>query len=209
MGDFTGWLGQGQRHDAFGDSFARRRDVRGRVLSTSNPSVPASMKRCCQRHTQVLAFSVARMISFVPTPWADNSTICARQTCFCGPFRSAAISTRRVWSVSGACNLVLPQFPCCRACTADVNQGETRIHIHGASSRVLDLALLRPAFTQSHTGHSDTRAPNHRGRTAANIGGMPGLPHFFPSCSQPLSARVARSPVAGSSGDSPSRGSPL
>ena len=26
----------------------------GRVLSTSNPSVPASMKLCCQRQTQVL-----------------------------------------------------------------------------------------------------------------------------------------------------------
>jgi hypothetical protein len=105
--------------------------------------------------------------------------------------------------------LVLPQSPCCWACTADVNQGETRIHVHGASSRVLDLSLLRPAFPQSHTGHSDTRAPNPRGGAATNIGGMPGLSHFFPSCSQPLSARVARSPVVGSSGDSPSRGSPL
>ena len=40
----------------------------GRVLSTSNPSVPASMKRCCHRHMQVLALPVARMISLVPTP---------------------------------------------------------------------------------------------------------------------------------------------
>ena len=30
------------------------------------------MKRCCQRHTQVLALPVARMISVVPTPWADK-----------------------------------------------------------------------------------------------------------------------------------------
>ena len=64
----------------------------GRVLSTSNPSVPASMKRCCQRHTQVLALPVARMISVVPTPYADSSTICARH------FRSAAISAKRLGS---------------------------------------------------------------------------------------------------------------
>ena len=70
----------------------------GRVLSTSNPSVPASMKRCCQRQTQVLDVPVTRMISLVPTPSADSSTICARQTCFCGLLRSPAIPTGRARS---------------------------------------------------------------------------------------------------------------
>jgi hypothetical protein len=39
---------------------------------------------------QVLALPVARMISVVPMPCADSSTICARHTCLCGLFRSAA-----------------------------------------------------------------------------------------------------------------------
>ena len=34
----------------------------GRVLSRSRPSAPASMNRCCQRHTAVLALAVRRMI---------------------------------------------------------------------------------------------------------------------------------------------------
>ena len=38
------------------------------------------------------------MISVVPTPSADKSTIWARQTCFCGLFRSVVIAVRRLWS---------------------------------------------------------------------------------------------------------------
>jgi len=49
----------------------------GRVLSISRPAAPASMKRRCQRQTQVLEVPVTRMISLVPTPSADSSTICA------------------------------------------------------------------------------------------------------------------------------------
>ena len=49
-------------------------------------------------------------------------------------------------AVAAGMKLVLPQSPCCPACTASVNQGETWIHVHGAQFRVLDLALLRPAF---------------------------------------------------------------
>ena len=57
-------------------------------MSRSKPSNPSSMKRSCQRQTQVLDLPVCRMIAFVPTPSAVNSTISARQTCFCGALRS-------------------------------------------------------------------------------------------------------------------------
>jgi Queuosine biosynthesis protein QueC len=55
-----------------------------RVLSRSSPSTPSSIKRSCQRQTQVLDFPVRLMISFVPTPSAVNSTIKPRQTLFSG-----------------------------------------------------------------------------------------------------------------------------
>ena len=42
----------------------------GRVLSRSSPSTPSCMNRSCQRHTQVLALPVRRMISAVPRPSA-------------------------------------------------------------------------------------------------------------------------------------------
>jgi hypothetical protein len=54
----------------------------GRVLSRSKPFAPATMKRSCQRQTQVLDLPVSRMMSWVPCPSADSSTIRARQTCF-------------------------------------------------------------------------------------------------------------------------------
>ena len=71
----------------------------GRVLSRSSPSKPSAAKRSCQRHTQVLDLPVRRMISIVPTPSALNSTISARQTCFCGVFRSLTSAVRRRRSV--------------------------------------------------------------------------------------------------------------
>ena len=65
----------------------------GRVLSRSSPSKPSSIKpssikRSRQRQTQLLDFPVRLMIAFVPTPSAVNSTISARQTCFCRALRS-------------------------------------------------------------------------------------------------------------------------
>jgi hypothetical protein len=42
------------------------------------------MNRSCQRRTQVFDLPVDAMIAPVPTPSADNSTIRARQTRFCG-----------------------------------------------------------------------------------------------------------------------------
>jgi hypothetical protein len=66
----------------------------GRVLSRGRPATPAVMKRSCQRQAAVLLTLARRMISAVPQPSAVNSTICARQTCFCGLFRSATIAAR-------------------------------------------------------------------------------------------------------------------
>src|SRR5665811_2176718 len=40
----------------------------GRVLSRNRLSKPPSMKRCCQRQTQVFDLALRRMISLVPSP---------------------------------------------------------------------------------------------------------------------------------------------
>ncbi|ESW76196.1 hypothetical protein X772_32360 [Mesorhizobium sp. LSJC280B00] len=76
----------------------------GRVLSRSSPSQPSAAKRSCQRHTQVFDLPVRRMISTVPTPSADRSTISARQTCFCGALRSLISAVRRERSVGETVN---------------------------------------------------------------------------------------------------------
>ena len=61
----------------------------GTRLVTKQGVEPVRRKRSCPaRQTQVLDLAVRRMISFVPTPSAVNSTISARQTCFCGALRS-------------------------------------------------------------------------------------------------------------------------
>jgi hypothetical protein len=70
----------------------------GRVLSRNRPSTPSSAKRSCQRQTQVFALPVRRMISTVPSPSAESSTISARQACFCGVLRSRTSASRRVRS---------------------------------------------------------------------------------------------------------------
>ena len=67
----------------------------GRVLSRRSPSTPSSMKRFCQRHTQVLSLPVSRSIPLVPTPLPVRRMIRARQTCFCGRLRSATIASRQ------------------------------------------------------------------------------------------------------------------
>ena len=72
----------------------------GRVLSRSSPSTPAVMNRSCQRQTATLLVPARRMISTVPWPSAVSSTIRARQTCFCGLFRSATTASRRARSAA-------------------------------------------------------------------------------------------------------------
>ena len=54
----------------------------GRVLSRNSPSIPSCAKRSCQRQMQVFDLPVRRMISAVPRPPAESSTISARQACF-------------------------------------------------------------------------------------------------------------------------------
>ena len=67
----------------------------GRVLSRTTPSTPSSMQRCCQRRTVGFDFPVRRMISIVPNPPADNSTILARHTSCCGVVRPTTKASNR------------------------------------------------------------------------------------------------------------------
>ena len=76
---------------------------------------------------------------------------------------------------AGGRNLALPQTPCCRSCTLRANQGDTWIHIRGVFFRVLDLAILRSAITQSDAGGPNTRARHHRGSATLDVGGMPSV----------------------------------
>ena len=88
MGRFPGRFPERQRDDALGRLAPSGLMREGRVLSRSSPSNPSSIKRSCQRQTQVFDLAVRRIIAFVPMPPAVNSTISARQTCFCGVLRS-------------------------------------------------------------------------------------------------------------------------
>jgi hypothetical protein len=78
----------------------------GRVLSRSSPSTPAVMNRSCQRQTATLLVPARRMISTVPWPSAVSSTIRARQTCFCGLFRSATTASRRARSAASTATMI-------------------------------------------------------------------------------------------------------
>ena len=88
MGRFPGRFRERQRDDALGRLDAQRLDARGTRLVAEQSIEALSIKRSCQRQTQVLDFPVRLMIAFVPTPSAVNNTISARQTCFCGALRS-------------------------------------------------------------------------------------------------------------------------
>jgi hypothetical protein len=83
MGRFVRRFFYRQSHDPLGDRGIELRDARGPRLVAP----PSAANRSCQRQTQVLDLPVSRMIAFVPTPSALNSTIRARQTCFCGALR--------------------------------------------------------------------------------------------------------------------------
>ena len=65
MGRFPGRFRERQRDDALGRLDASGLMREGRVLSRSSPSKPSSIKRSCQRQTQVLDFPVRLMIAFV------------------------------------------------------------------------------------------------------------------------------------------------
>ena len=81
---------------AFGNGGMRA----GRVLSRPRPATLSVMKRSCQRHTHGFDTPARRMISAVPQPSPVARTIRARQTCFCGLFRSATIASNRARSAA-------------------------------------------------------------------------------------------------------------
>ena len=83
----------------------------GRVLSRSMPATRSVMKRSCQRQTAVLLTPVWRMISAVPQPSAVSNTIWARQTCFCGMFRSARIASSCPRSLALTATLMPVRIP--------------------------------------------------------------------------------------------------
>ena len=157
-----------------------------------------------------IAASGARLAGLLP-PEAAASMFGPKRRGLSGSLNPAgtAVPVENGFRVSGRWNWGSSQFPCCRACTLKADPGETWIHVHGARSHVLDLAVLRSAIAQGDAGGSDTGARHHRGSAAIDIGGMPGLLQPVAARSQLVSARVARSPLAGSPSDDPRRGSPL
>jgi hypothetical protein len=72
----------------------------GRVLSRRSPATPSRLNRSCQRQTHGLDLPVRRMRAAVPQPSAVARMIFARQTRFCGLFRSAATASRRARSAA-------------------------------------------------------------------------------------------------------------
>jgi hypothetical protein len=82
-----------------------------RLLSRTSPATPARMNRSCQRQTQGLDTSAWRMIAVVPQPAAVARMIFARQTCFCGLFRSATTRSSRPRSAALTSMLIPSRMP--------------------------------------------------------------------------------------------------
>src|SRR5271156_3935553 len=84
-----------QRHDAFGDSGIKLRDARRPRLVAQQPFKALVGKAFLPAPDAGLGLLVSRMIALVPTPSAVSKTIRARQTCFCGAFRSLTSARSR------------------------------------------------------------------------------------------------------------------
>ena len=69
-----------------------------RVLSCKRPSMPASAKRNCQRHTAGRLIPARRATSATSSRSAECRIIRARAACFCGRLRSATIAASRARS---------------------------------------------------------------------------------------------------------------
>ena len=82
-----------------------------RVLSRSSPATPVAMNRRCQRQTLGFDTPARRMISAVPQPSPVARMIRARQTCFCGLFRSATIRSSRSRSAALTSMLIPSRMP--------------------------------------------------------------------------------------------------
>jgi hypothetical protein len=77
-----------QRDDALSRLGAQRRDARRTRLVAEQSVEPFLEETLLPAPNAGLDFPVRLMTAFVPTPSAVNSTISARQTCFCGVLRS-------------------------------------------------------------------------------------------------------------------------
>jgi hypothetical protein len=117
----------------------------GRVLSRRSPSTPSCAKRSCQRQTTVLDTPAPRMIACVPSPSALSRTIRARQTCFCGVFRSAATASSRRRSGAESVKEMPLRIP---PDSQDGPQTETPhgLNRQGSTTRVLSQSSVNPAI---------------------------------------------------------------
>src|SRR4051812_46645561 len=94
VGGFTGCFGLRSRNDAGLDVSAEWWDPRRAGLVAQQAGDAFGQEPLCHRQTEVLLVPVRRVSSIVPQPSTVSSTICARQTCFCGLFRSVTIAIR-------------------------------------------------------------------------------------------------------------------
>src|SRR5215213_260680 len=83
----------------------------GLDLSRKSPGTPSRMNRACQRQTHGFDTPARRMIAFVPSPSAVARMILARQTCFCGLFRSATTAAKRARSAALTSTLTPLRIP--------------------------------------------------------------------------------------------------
>jgi hypothetical protein len=88
----------------------------GLDLSRKSPGTPSRMNRACQRQTHGFDTPARRMIAFVPSPSAVARMILARQTCFCGLFRSATTAAKRARSAALTSTLTPLRIPGRWAC---------------------------------------------------------------------------------------------
>ena len=130
----------------------------GRVLSRRRPATPCSMNRACQRQTVVFDVPVAAMTAFVPTPSALSSTIRARQTCFCGVFRSETRASSRWRSASPRVMNIPVRMPQRRTRgTQWESQPDLSVPVNplGVSIIICQIERCQKLFTYTdETGHS-------------------------------------------------------
>ena len=167
----------------------------GRVLSRSRPSAPHCMNRSCQRQTAVFATPAARMISAVPWPSPVMSTICARQTCFCGLLRSDTTASKRSRS-AGVTSTVIPVRipPICMARRVEESLSEL-------FRQVLSTSTMQPcasvgaslpnralfALLERHTRRGRCEFANLYAPTSH----LPPQPHGAAACASSAAARSA------------------
>ena len=130
----------------------------------SMPATRSVMKRSCQRQTAVLLTPVWRMISAVPQPSAVSNTIWARQTCFCGLFRSATIASSCLRSLALTATLIPVRIPRTR-----MPAPRSRESSIGLNCQILSTSRgIRPSPDSSHCGFDPAPLPVPK---IGNLGG--------------------------------------